>query len=66
MWWFQNLAVAASILLHRCSTREDIPQNLDGSGPIILTSCGTSRRDKVQKRSRAFIQRKTFSSDGLP
>ena len=48
------------------STLADIPVNLLGSGPIILTSWGTSRLPIVQNFNRAFIHLHTFSSDGFP
>ena len=44
----------------------DIPLNLDGSGPIILTNCGTSLWAMVQNLFKAFMQRKTCSSGGFP
>ena len=65
----QNMGTEASLAISgstSSSTLADIPANLLGSGPIILTSCGTSRDPIVQNFSSAFMQRHTCSSGGLP
>ena len=62
----QTLERWALIFPISSSTRVDIPLNLEGSGPIILTNWGTSRLERQQNLSKALKQRKTFSSDGLP
>ena len=65
----QNMGTEASLAISgstSSSTLADIPANLLGSGPIILTSCGTSRDPIVQNFRSAFMQRHTCSSGGLP
>ena len=66
---YQNIGTEASLAMIgsiSSSTRLERPENLLGSGPIILTSCGTSRLPMVQNLSSAFMHRHTFSSSGLP
>merc|ERR1719350_616967 len=66
---YQNIGTEASLAMIgsiSSSTRLERPENLLGSGPIILTSCGTSRLPIVQNLSRAFIHLQTFSSSGFP
>ena len=48
------------------STLAESPANFVGSGPIILTSCGTSRLPILQNFPSAFMHRQTCSSGGLP
>merc|ERR1719480_444553 len=63
---YQNIGTEASLAMIGSSTRLERPENLLGSGPIILTSCGTSRLPMVQNLSSAFMHRHTFSSSGFP
>ena len=66
---YQNIGTAANRAERgsiNSSTLGDIPENLLGSGPIILTSWGVSRGEMEQNLPRAFIQRNTCSSGGLP
>ena len=66
---YQNIGTVANRAARgsiASSTLGDIPANLLGSGPIILTNWGTSRLPMEQNLPRAFIQRNTCSSGGLP
>ena len=56
-----------SLILAMCSsTLADMPENLPGSGPIILMSWGTSRCAIWQNLASARMQRNTCSSGGFP